>query len=379
MICDAGFAGFGDIQAMPALAGDSTRDPMKLIYKAIASLALLAALHPAYAAPVDCGAGRQKVEHQGFVSIGGIEQWLTVKGDDCHNPVILFVHGGPGNPMTPYADAVYRGWEKDFTMVHWDQRGAGVTYGRNPVAKPEEAGQVLTIARLAADGAEVAAWVSQYLGKKKLILFGGSWGSALAVHMAKARPELFAAYVGTGQMVNHGDNQRASYARVLELARAAGDGKTVAAIEALGAPPWSDPRAMGIVRRATRIYEAKATDQAPQQWWVRAPFYATPQMLADYEGGEEFSWIQFVGMKGKGMLSTIDLPKLGVDFAMPVFMLQGEEDLVTLPAVAKAYFDSIRAPQKAWFPLARTGHDPNPAMIAAQYQVLRTRAAPLAQ
>jgi pimeloyl-ACP methyl ester carboxylesterase len=159
----------------------------------------------------------------------------------------------------------------------------------------------------------------------------------------------------------------------------AGDGKTVAAIEALGTPPWTDPRAMGILRRATRVYEAKVTEPAPQAWWVRAPFYATPQMLADYESGEDFSWIQFVGMKGKGMLSTVDLARLGSDFAMPVFMIQGDQDLVTLPAVARAYFDSIRAPQKAWFPLPRTGHDPNPAMIAAQYQVLKSRAAPLAQ
>ncbi len=361
---------------------------MKLVLKTFATLSILGAMFAipaAAAAPKALGAGAvkcvpgQALDQQGFVQIGGIEQWVTVKGDNCSNPVVLFVHGGPGNPMTPYSDALYGGWEKEFTLVHWDQRGAGSTYGRNPVADPETAEQILTIARLTADGTEVAAWAAKYLNKRKLILFGGSWGSVLAVHMAKSRPELFAAYVSTGQMVNSLDNQRASQARVIELARAAGDGKTVATIEGLGAPPWINPRAMGIVRRATRVYEAKITEPAPQAWWTRAPFYATEKMVADYNFGEEFSWIQFVGMTGKGMVSTIDLPKLGTEFAMPVFMLQGEEDLVTLPAVAKTYFDSIKAPQKAWIPLARTGHDPNPVMIEAQYQVLKTRAAPLAK
>jgi len=74
----------------------------------------------------------QPVHEEGFVAIGGIEQWVTVKGDNCANPIILFISGGPGNPLSPYSDAVYGAWSKDFTLVQWDQRGAGMTYGRSP-------------------------------------------------------------------------------------------------------------------------------------------------------------------------------------------------------------------------------------------------------
>jgi pimeloyl-ACP methyl ester carboxylesterase len=325
---------------------------------------------------IDCRPSHKELDEEGFVSIGGIEQWVTVKGNDCANPVILMVHGGPGNPTTLYADAPYHAWEKDFTLVQWDQRGAGKTYGRNPV-DPETPETVLTIERMAADGTELTAYMVRHLKTKKIILFGGSWGTVLAVHMAKTRPDLFVAYVGTGQMVSHKENDVASYRKLIELARAAGDAKTLQTIEALGEPPWTDPRALGILRRATRTYEAKTSTAAPQSWWQPSPQYSTEKLQADYESGEEFSWLQFVGLKGNGMLATLDLPKLGFDFQIPVFLVQGTEDLVTVPEVAKRYFDAIRAPRKEYFLLPRTGHDPNPVMIEAQFNILKTRVFPL--
>lgn len=342
---------------------------------AVSLLPPLAQGAPAPLAPdrINCAPQGEKIDEQGFVAIGGIEQWVTIKGDDCRNPVVLFVHGGPGNPNGPFADRVYAGWQQDFTLVQWDQRGAGMTYGRN---RPD-ADTPLTIERMAQDGTELAAYLARHLDQRKVILFGGSWGSALGVQMAKAQPQLFHAYVGTGQMVEYRENQSATYRRLLELARAANDVKTVATIEALGPPPWANPRNFGIVRRATRIYEAKTTTPPPKDWWQPAPLYATPQALADYEAGEDYSFLQFVGMNGDGMLSRIDTPALGLVFGLPVFLLQGSEDLVTMPDVAKRYFDRISAPRKEFIMIAATGHDPNGPMIAAQYDVLKRRVRPL--
>jgi pimeloyl-ACP methyl ester carboxylesterase len=325
--------------------------------------------------PIQCGAGNRAINEEGYLLFGGIEQWVTIKGRDCGNPVILFVHGGPGNPNTPYAHPPYEAWEKDFTLVQWDQRGAGKTFSRNPAT----ADGVLTVAAMANDGTELAAQLLRHLKARKVILFGGSWGSLLSVHMAKSRPELFAAYLGTGQLVKSPDNAIASYRALLELARAAGDVKTVAAIEALGEPPWTNPRAFDILRRASRIYEARSATPTPPAWWAPRPDYATEKMQADYEAGEDYSFIQFVGMKGNGMLSTLDLPKLGADFQMPVFMVQGESDLITVPEISKRYFDSIKAPRKEYFLVPKCGHDPNPEMIDTQYMILKTKIAPMLQ
>ena len=291
---------------------------------------------------------------------------MTISGDSCSNPAVLFLHGGPGNPLSPYSSALYGGWEKDFTIVQWDQRGAGRTFGRNPASGDE----LLTIERMTTDGIEVAEYLRRRLGKQKLILVGGSWGSVLGVHMAKARPDLFQAYIGIGQLVSHAENQAASYRRMLELAYAAGDTETIAKIEALGAPPWANPRNFGILRRATRKYEAKTSTPAPDGWWKPAPSYATPEDLAAYEAGEEHSYLQFVGLKGDGMLAGVALASLGTDFAVPVYLIQGSEDLVTMPKVAKRYFDSIRAPSKEYVLLDKTGHDPNQAVLDALRAIL---------
>ena len=194
--------------------------------------------------------------------------------------------------------------------------------------------------------------------------------------MARARPDLFHAYLGTSQLVSYGENQQASYRKLLDLARAAADSKTATALETLGKPPWTNPRNFGILRRATRAYEARTSTAPPDTWWVATPEYATPEAQEIYVGGEDYSYLQFVGMNGDGMLSGIDLPALGTTFELPVFLLQGSEDLVTVPEVSKRYFDSIKAPEKAYVLLPATGHDPNEAMVRAQHEILMKRIAP---
>ena len=322
---------------------------------------------------ITCLSAAQKIDEQRFVSIGGIEQWVTISGSQCGNPVVLILHGGPGNPMSPYASNIYAAWEKDFTVVQWDQRGAGRTFGRNPGAAEAS----LTIERMTQDGIEVVAYLIRHMNTKKIVLIGGSWGSVLGVHMAQSRPGLFHAYIGVGQLVSYVENEDASVRKVLALARAATDTKTVSAIEALGPLPWTNPRHFGILRRATRLYEAKTSTPAPKSWWVPSPLYATPAAEASNEAGEEYSYLQFVGIKGDGMLSKVDLPKQAPVFAIPVYMVQGSEDLVTVPEVAKRFFDRMTAPQKEFVLLPHTGHDPNQAMLDAQFNLLKNRIVPL--
>ena len=346
-----------------------------LLGSAFAALAALSAPSGSSAAApppprLECRENRA-VDEAGFVPIGGIDQWVTIRGTGCAKPIILFLHGGPGNPLSPYAERIYAGWEKHFILVQWDQRGAGRTFGRNP--PPAD----LTIERMMQDGIALTRYLRRRLGQKKVILVGGSWGSVLGVRMALARPRLFHAYLGAGQLVSYTENLTSSYELLLERARSAGDEATVARIEALGPPPWTDPRNAGILRRATRVYERRTTVPAPAGWWTPAPAYAGAAAESEREAGDDFSYLQFVGAAGNGMASTIDLPRLGLRFETPVFLVQGVEDLVTVPEVARRYFDSLTAPEKEFRLLPATGHDPNAAMVAAQYDILTTRILPL--
>jgi pimeloyl-ACP methyl ester carboxylesterase len=323
--------------------------------------------------PAACSSSDAPIAEAGFVPLGGLEQWVTITGRRCGNPILLFLHGGPGNPLSPYADALYSTWADDFTLVQWDQRGAGRTFGRNP--PPDDV--PLTVARMTADGIALAEYLTQRLGQPKVVVGGGSWGSILAVHMVKARPDLFHAYVGFSQVVSSTQNQAATYTGLLRLSREAGDTPIIESLEAMGPPPWTNPRHPGVVRRATRQYEGRATDPAPEHWWRRAPDADTPALRAQEEQGEEYSYLQFVGLKGDGMYSRVDLPALGTRFDVPVFMVQGAEDLVTMPEVTQTYFDAIEAPEKLLVTLPRTGHDPNERMMAAMRTLLTERVRPL--
>ena len=317
--------------------------------------------------PVSAEASSRGIREDRFVAIGGIEQWVTIRGDDRANPIVLFLHGGPGNTLTPFADAIYGGWEAEFTLVQWDQRGAGRTWGRNP--STEES--VLTIQRMTDDGILLVEYILDHLGKEKLILTGSSWGSALAVHMIHARPDLFEAYVGVSQLVSKAANQAASYAAVLAVAHENEDESVLVTLGEIGEPPWRNPRHFGVLRRVTRAYERKKTIPAPSSWWIRSPEYATEEMKSDYEAGEDFSFLQFVGFADDGMFTKVDLPAIGAKFTVPIYLIQGEEDLVTVPEITKKYFESLEAPAKRIIMVSKAGHDPNAALIEAQYEMLR--------
>jgi pimeloyl-ACP methyl ester carboxylesterase len=197
-----------------------------------------------------CTTPGKAVDEKGYVRIGGIEQWVRIKGSSCANPIVVLVHGGPGNPTTPFADKFYPSWEKDFTIIQWDQRGAGMTYGRNPVTDDVP----LVIEQLRDDGIEVARFAAKRFGKSRVILLGGSWSSILGVQMVKAEPRMFCGYISTSQVVGPLPT-RHSIDATLALARAAGDYESVAKIEALGPLPWTNPRYPGIFRRVIRKYE----------------------------------------------------------------------------------------------------------------------------
>jgi pimeloyl-ACP methyl ester carboxylesterase len=311
------------------------------------------------------------LRQQGYVRIGGIEQWISLNSTDCTLPVILFLHGGPANPISPFADAIYTGWEQQFTLVQWDQRASGKTWLRNqPVA-----GERLTLAQMTQDGLALVQYLQQILGNRPLILMGSSWGAALGIKMVHQQPDWFAAYVGSSQLVSGPQNSLASFQAVLKLATAAQDQAALAQLTKLGPPPYAKPN--GILRRLSRQYEAKMAEPAPAHWWQAAPAFELEQHAPAYEAAEEYSFLQFMGFDPetgqttKGMYHDIELQRDATELKLPVYFIQGEADLVTVPAVTAAYVNAIKAPHKELIRVAKAGHGPNAASIAAEWEVLQ--------
>jgi pimeloyl-ACP methyl ester carboxylesterase len=317
----------------------------------------------------------ERVNEETFVKIGGIDQWITIKGDDPRNPVVLILHGGPGDASSPFADSMFGGWKKNFIVVQWDQRGAGRTYSKSG----RSIEPTMTVERMVQDGIEVSQFLAAHLNKKKIIIVGGSWGSILGIYMAHARPDLFYAYVGMAQLVNMRKNQSASYARILELAHAAGDQQAITALTAIGPPPWdSDSISQWrIYRKWELTYQAKRATASPAPSNISAA-YASPEERAQWAAADDFSFVHFFGLKLSGPLENVDLPALGTDFAIPIFIVQGQEDLTALPGLAKIYFDSIKASRKQFYLVPGTGHEPSVPQLDLTLKILTEQVRPLA-
>src|SRR5436190_2177579 len=171
-----------------------------------------------------------RIDQTAFVPLGDIDQWISIRGDDRANPMLLVLYGGPGEAQWPQAE-IYRPWEKSFTVVQWDQRGAGHTFGRYGTNTPS-----VTLDRISKDGVELADYLCRELGKRKIIVLGHSWGSLVATRMVQIRPDLFAAYVGTGQVASWMAMVNIQYDLLLAKAHKDGNEATVKELEAIGRP-----------------------------------------------------------------------------------------------------------------------------------------------
>ena len=277
------------------------------------------------------------IEEAKYVKIGGIEQWVTIRGEDQDNPVVLVLHGGPGDATNPWGYAGFRTWLKAYTVVQWDQRGTGKTLGRNRSA-PAEA---LTIDQMVQDGVELADALRALLKKDKIILLGHSWGSVLGVLMAKRRPELFRAFVGTGQVVDLEVAHRVAYDALLAKARALGDARAIHELQEIGPPPYKDWRGYQVKRRWSNLYEgADAFIASMLGFGLSAPGY-TLSDVNDWFDGQNLSAERLMPQQ-RALASTVFTGR----FAVPVFVIQGAEDFTTPTSLAKAFVNGVEAPQK---------------------------------
>lgn len=308
------------------------------------------------------------IDESGYVDIGGNKQWIAIRGENCSNPVVLFVHGGPGNPMSLFSESLYKEWEGKFTIVHWDQRGSGKTYEANQIAG-EITSEILnasplTLSLIVNDGLSVVDFIRKKLNKKNIIITGSSWGSVVAVKMISEKPSLFQFYVGLSQLVNYNENVLNGYENILKTTKNNEDRSAAEVLETIGSPPWRDPRSFGKMRKILRNHEATLSDD-PIVLSAGEEYKSDKYNLA-YSSGEDFSFIKFVGLAGDGMAQSIELDKTNFKFKIPIYIIQGEEDLLTSKAITERYFKSIKAPFKKMILVPRCGHDPTSGMLEAQ-------------
>lgn len=287
------------------------------------------------------------IYEESYVPVGGIEQWVTIHGADRDNPVLLFLHGGPGDVTNPWTFVLFGPWEKHFTVVQWDQRGAGKTLRKSgPGVAP-----TITVDRMVRDGVELAAYLCAHLGKKHIVIVGHSFGTIIGLGMARMSPATFTAYVGTGQVADETKNYSAAYDALIAYARDIRNQEAVADLLRVGSPPYASNEGYSVQRKWSNFFEG-ADEFLPGMIGLTlvAPG-GSMQAFNDSVAGQALSADQLVPQTRS---STAQ--QLGLDFQIPMFVIQGERDFTTPTALARHYVESIKAPLKSFVTIPNGGH-----------------------
>ena len=288
-----------------------------------------------------------KIEEGQFVQIGSLAEWVHIRGENRDNPVLLVLHGGPGIAFSAFTPR-FRSWEHDFTVVHWDQPGAGKTASRNGQAGND----ALTIEGMVQDGIQVAEWVLEHLQARKLILFAASWGTILGTLMVKRRPDLFWAYVGTGQFVDGKQAEALGYDLTVERAELLGDDKTLKVLETIGPPPYADQRTLQVERRAMGKV---GVETFPNTRDLLSAVLLSP----GYSLKDGYAWFRGVQSSVARLVESMlayDVQQLGTTFEVPLFFFQGALDLYTPTKAVIEYVATLEAPHKEVLVWEHEGH-----------------------
>lgn len=282
------------------------------------------------------------IDEASYVRIGGIEQWVTIRGQDRANPVLLFLHGGPGDVTNPWTFALFAPWEKHFTVVQWDQRGAGRTLRKTGRAIVP----TMTLDRMTQDGVEVAEYLRQHLAKDKIIVVAHSFGSIIGLRMVRARPGLFYAYVGTGQVGDSSRNYSVAYDALLKKAQATANRQAFNELKSIGPPPYASGQGYQVQRKWSNRFEgAEQFLHGTIGLTLVAPGNSVED-LNDSADGQMLSGEQLVPLT-----RSLTPKDLGLEFAIPMLFFQGTEDFTSPTELARQYLASIKAPHKEFVPI----------------------------
>ena len=281
------------------------------------------------------------------IRINGQIQTIHIWGTKPENPVILFLHGGPGIPNRHGMALAHMDLTDDFTIVAWDQRGTGGSYfGCDPAT--------LTLDQLVSDCATLIGYLCRSLNKEKIFLLGGSWGTQLGTIVCQKHPQRIAGYIGYGQVVNGIENENVSYAFALEKAKEAGCAEDIAELERVGPPVDGQykPVFEGLMtqRRIMKKYGGHSTKGGSYFTGTVLPILKSRELSISEKIGVANGYKLCLSQMWPTIVHYDFIRDCG-PFRMPYYIFQGRLDNNTPSSLVQAYYDSIVAPDKdlVWF------------------------------
>lgn len=314
------------------------------------------------------------------VEIGGIDQTMLIRGENVDNPILLYLHSGPGTTEMSAFRANHAELEKYFTVVVWEQRGTGKSYSN------ELSPEMMTIDRMVQDTGEVMKYLLEKFDQPKLFLVGHSWGSMLGILAVQEYPEYIYAYAGSGQEICPARGEKISYAYVLEKAEESGDAQAVKELKQISAT-FEYPTIAG----NPNWYQEVITER---KWLVKfggeavgrsdvSSIYVIPGILPS-----EYTIMDFVhfGQGSQFSLQTlwpqvmeVNLMESAASLEVPVFFLQGRYDYNTPSSLVEEYYGLLDAPYKELIWFENSGHHPMYEEAKRYDSVLIEKLLPLAE
>lgn len=292
-----------------------------------------------------------------FVNINGVQQGMFIKGKNVNNPVLLFVHGGPGMPEYWLTQWYPIGLEDHFTVVWWEQRGAGLSY--SPDIPPE----TMTAEQFISDTLEATNYLRKRFDKEKIYLMAHSWGSYIGIQAAAREPDLYYAYIGVGQISYQIQSEQLAYQYALAYYRENGNMNMVRKLEA--APPTLTvplPTAYDALRDAymhgagigtTRDMKSVVTGIFLPSWQFRE--YTLGEKINLWRG-KFFSRSRTFDLWDK--MQITDLTQKVTELEIPVYFLHGVYDYTCAYPLARDYFGKLDAPVKGFYTFENSAHSP---------------------
>lgn len=281
------------------------------------------------------------------LQINGVDQWVRISGRDRENPILLVLHGGPGFVMMPVFDGKNKSLEEDFTIVHWDQRGAGKSYDENIAEKS------MTLEQLVEDANKLTKYIKTEFKQEKIYVIGHSFGSVVGIELVHKYPQDYKAYIGTGQVVDFVRNEQTSYDFAYEMAVEYANEEALEILERIGRPDENGrylnesgyEKVSGLVELYGGDLSGKTSIDEIYDLIFESDIYKDDhQKILD---GYEFSQLLFEDEK----VLDMDLMRDRSQLEVPVYFMLGRNDYDTPSKLAEMYFDEIEAPHKEliWF------------------------------
>jgi pimeloyl-ACP methyl ester carboxylesterase len=284
----------------------------------------------------------RRIKEAGFLKLNGLDQWVMIRGEDAANPPLVMLHGGPGMPETGFFRRYNRALEKDFTVVYWEQRGAGRSF------RPGIPAATMTVEQFISDLDALIDAVRLRLATEQVVLFGHSWGSALGVLYAARFPEKVALYVGSGQLGDWPASERAAWRFTVNEAERRHKRKAIDQLARVGPPPHD-----GAQLWTQRMWLSRFAGEAGLRRLINMLASGLLLQLPRFLNGMRFSlnalWPE---------VSRMDLTKRVPELKMPVILIEGRHDRFVDPAIKAGFFDAVKAPSKKLIWFEHSGHEP---------------------